>query len=239
MFGGPMPNAGWRIVEFLTTLRDSGGRVLIPGFYDRVLPKGEAERDALAELPLDLDALKRLLGVREFDLPSGASYWDRIMYEPTIDISGIAAGYGGPGVKALIPASGIAKVGFRLVADQDPLKILDLLRQHAAQQGFDDLTIEPAAIFHPLRVPFDTPLGNMVARAAGDAFGEVPLIVPINGGSNPNHIWSEIGIPPVELSYCHQGGLAHGANEHMRLDRLRKGIMASALVMTRLLETEP
>jgi acetylornithine deacetylase/succinyl-diaminopimelate desuccinylase-like protein len=48
------PNAAWRLVEALNTLRDSSGRVLIEHFYDDVLPPNERERALLARFPVDV-----------------------------------------------------------------------------------------------------------------------------------------------------------------------------------------
>lgn len=235
IFGGVMPNAAWRIVHFLTRIMDEAGTVRVPGFYDSVLPVGPEERAALARLPLDRAAVSELLGIvlpPELDTDS---YWHRIMYMPTCDITGLVAGHTGSGVKAQIPASASVKLGLRLVADQDPDAILAAIRRFADETGFGDLMIEVGAVYRPLRIPFASPPAELIRSAVRDAFDVEPLIVPVNGGSNPNPIWMNIvGAPPIEVSYCHQGGQAHGPDEHMILGRIERGTVASALVINRL-----
>jgi acetylornithine deacetylase/succinyl-diaminopimelate desuccinylase-like protein len=235
IFGGVMPNAAWRIVHFLARLMDEDGTIRLPGFHDPVLPVGDAERAALAKLPLDRHEIEGLLGIA---LPEGLSdeaYWSRIMYTPTCDITGLVAGYTAPGVKAQIPANATAKLGLRLVADQDPDAVLEAIRRFAKDAGYGDLSIEIGAVFRPLRTPFSSPEADVIRGAVRDAFGVAPLTVPVNGGSNPNPIWMNVvGVPPIEVSYCHQGGQAHGPDEHMLLDRIRCGSVASALVFARL-----
>lgn len=235
IFGGVMPNAAWRIVHFLARLMDEDGTIRLPGFHDAVLPVGEAERAALAELPLDRQEVERLLGIA---LPEGLTdeaYWRRIMYTPTCDITGLVAGHTGPGVKAQIPATATAKLGLRLVADQDPDAVLAAIRRFAAEAGYGDLSFEIGALYRPLRIPFSSPEADVIRGAVHEAFGTAPLTVPVNGGSNPNPVWMNVvGVPPIEVSYCHQGGQAHGPDEHMLLDRIRRGSVASALVLARL-----
>ena len=52
-FGGGVPNPLHAMATLLAGLHDSGGRITLPGFYDRVVPLTQQERDLFARLPYD------------------------------------------------------------------------------------------------------------------------------------------------------------------------------------------
>src|SRR5690606_6602902 len=92
-FGGPVPNPAWTLVQLLATMRSPEGRVLIEGFYDNVVPPTDYERELIARMPFDADAVKRDLGIDEFDGPPELSYYEKVMFQPTLTITGFNTGY--------------------------------------------------------------------------------------------------------------------------------------------------
>jgi acetylornithine deacetylase/succinyl-diaminopimelate desuccinylase-like protein len=131
-----VPNAAWRLLRALQTLRDTEGRVLIPGFYDRVREPTDADRAALRRMPFDEEGCRRQLGLTAFSNQlSGLSLLEQYVFQPTCTICGLWSGYTGEGSKTVLPHEAKAKLDFRLVPDQDPQDILDLLVKHLEREN--------------------------------------------------------------------------------------------------------
>lgn len=128
LWGGRAPNPNNELVKILSQLWDDKRRVTIDGFYDNVKPIPDADRAAWAKLPFDSARELKKIGLPpEADIgEAGFKTLEREWGRPTAEINGIYGGYTGPGAKTVIPAKATAKVSFRLVADQDPVKIAKL-----------------------------------------------------------------------------------------------------------------
>src|SRR5690242_8102524 len=109
-----LPNAAWRLVNALATLKDETGRIRIPGFYDDAKEPGEVELQLLEEMPSDEAFQREHFGVKEFVNGHTGSEYKRAVYEPTANIAGLSAGWEGKGSKTVIPAAAMAKMDFRL-----------------------------------------------------------------------------------------------------------------------------
>lgn len=225
-FGGAMPNAAWRLVEFLRTLRLPDGTVAIPGFYDRAVPPSEADRAAVRALPHDPVRWREALGVRAEDGPAGLSYYEKVLLRPTLTVCSLVAGNTERKVKTVIPSRASAKIDMRLVPDQDPADILSRLVAHAERAGFADATITPFDFqYRPSKTPIDHPVGDVVASAVREVFGMEPLRFPSSGGSNPGHVLRHrLGLPTIMVPYAANDEGSHGPNENLSLDFFRKGI---------------
>ena len=103
-FGGPMPNAAWRLVEFLRTLRMDDGTVAIDGFYDDVVPPSAADRAAISASPHNANRWRKSLGVTHEDGPADRSFFEKIMLRPTLTICSLLAGNTERKVKTVIPS---------------------------------------------------------------------------------------------------------------------------------------
>jgi acetylornithine deacetylase/succinyl-diaminopimelate desuccinylase-like protein len=232
-YGGVVPNAANQLVAFLATLVDENGVVQIPGFYDDVVPPTAADREAMARLPHDQAAFERMLGLSRPFGPAGLDHWEKIMFRPTLNISGLTAGFQGAGTKTVIPCEATAKIDMRLVKNQTPEDILAKFRRHAAAMGMGGLEIEKGMQYLPARTAIDHPYCLLVRRALGEGFDQEPVVTPVVGGSNPNHVWMErLGLPMAEVSYGQHDCRMHAPDERYDLDHYRRGILTSALVMT-------
>ncbi len=99
----------------------------------------EKSRQLMAELPDPSDEYKQRYGLKGFikGLTGGLELRIEEVFTPTCTICGLTSGYQGEGSKTVLPAEASAKIDFRLVPDQDPARIIPLLRAHLDRHGFD------------------------------------------------------------------------------------------------------
>jgi acetylornithine deacetylase/succinyl-diaminopimelate desuccinylase-like protein len=133
LFGGVAPNPINALTRILAAVTDDEGRVLVPGYYDGIVPPSEDERAGWERLTLTDESLRAEIGAAALVGELGHSAIERLWARPTFDVHGIRGGYVGEGVKAVIPATASAIAGMRLVPRQDPARILDALRAYVAR----------------------------------------------------------------------------------------------------------
>ncbi|TMQ72363.1 MAG: M20/M25/M40 family metallo-hydrolase [Candidatus Eisenbacteria bacterium] len=219
--GSIFPNAAWRLTWALSTLKDRDERILIPGFYDRVQPPSARDRELMAALPEIADEYRERYGIREFlkGMKGGVALRIAEVFEPTCTICGLNSGYQGPGSKTVLPAVASAKVDFRLVPDQTPQQVLKQLRAHLDAQGFPDVAVQFLGGGPPGRTDPDHPFIRLVAETARAVYGQPMQVVPMVGGSGPNHAFLDIlGVPVATAGLGYPDTRAHAPDENIRID---------------------
>jgi acetylornithine deacetylase/succinyl-diaminopimelate desuccinylase-like protein len=219
--GSIFPNAAWRLVWALNSLKGTDERIRIPGFYDNVVPPSDRDRELMAQLPDVEEEYKTRYGVKEFikGLKGGTELKIEEVFTPTCTICGLTSGYQGPGSKTVQPAFASAKVDFRLVPDQKPQDIVKKLRAHLDAEGFSDVEIqflggEPAARTDP-----DDPFVKIVVDTAEEVYDAKMEIMPMIGGSGPNYPFvHDLGLPVVTMGLGYPDTKAHAPNENIRID---------------------
>jgi acetylornithine deacetylase/succinyl-diaminopimelate desuccinylase-like protein len=233
--GNVVPDPTWRLVEVLSALRSADGRVQVPGFYDRVRPVGELERQALARLPFDPVAVAAVLGldVARVAAMGGQAYHRRLMLEPTFTVNAIASGQIDQR-RTVVPSHARVRCDMRLVADQDPLEVEASLRALLAER-FPDVRYTPHGFMRPSRTPLDHPAAAAVARALAAVHGVEPLILPALGGSLPDSVFTRtLGVPSLIVPYANADEANHAPNENLRLDLFCRGMVATAAILDEL-----
>jgi acetylornithine deacetylase/succinyl-diaminopimelate desuccinylase-like protein len=223
----------WRLLWALNSLKGVGEQIRIPGFYDHVRPPDERDRAMLAAWDLDEEGQLAEFGAERFALGlTGEPLKERYLFQPTCNICGFTTGYGGPGIKTVLPAEAKAKLDFRLVPDQDPTDILEKLRSHLDSEGFGDVEIEVEGPEPPARTDPDDPLVRAVVAAAQRAYGAEPVVLPLMAGTGPMYeLCQRWGIPAAGSGVGWSGSRGHSPNENVRLEDLRQGIQHIALII--------
>lgn len=221
-----IPDAAYRIVWALASLKDSNERVVIDGFYDDVQKPDDAAERVLAAIPWEDDAEREFWGIRQY--VTGAEGVDavrRLLYEPTCSIHGLAPGMGRPNSDSLIPVEARASVNFHLVPDQDPDDILAKLRTHLDAKGFEDVTIAPPSrSFAPMGGSAESPLGEAVLRAAGSAgVGSYLLPNSFEFGDKWCVLGNILGVEGAMIGIGDPDRRAHFPNEHISVDYFIRG----------------
>jgi len=230
------PNAAWRLVAALQSLRDSTGRVRIPHFYDAVRPPTPEEQALIARSPINISALLQQWQITHSVGGDGspAQLTERLLYEPTCTICGIWGGYTGAGSKTVLPATVSAKIDFRLVPDQDPETILTNLQVYLQEQGFPDITVHTVAdAAYPAQSLIDTPLMAALVRSARQVYQNEPLVLPRIAGTGPMYsLCQRFGIPAIGgAGVGYIGSRTHAPDEHIRLDDFFLGMKHIAALL--------
>lgn len=123
--GGAVYNPIQALAELCASLHDADGSVNVPGFYDDVVPVHDWERQELARYPETDESYRELLGVKQFFPAKGLGPLEAVRFGPTLEFNGIGGGYQGKGGKTVIPSEAFAKITCRLVAKQNPAKIME------------------------------------------------------------------------------------------------------------------
>src|SRR5687767_2731135 len=130
VFGGTVANPAMVLAQMLAQMRDKGGRIKIPGFYDDVRPLTDAERAEWKKLPFNDTRYRKELGAPKLFGESGYTTNERRWGRPTFEVNGLLSGFTGEGAKTVLPATAMAKVSMRLVPDQHPDKIAELFEEY-------------------------------------------------------------------------------------------------------------
>lgn len=231
-WGGVAPNPIWNIVRALNTMIDAENHVLIEGFYDNVAEPTPGARAAMESLPFDVGEAIGRIGLEGMVPPDDLPYADRIMAQPTLNLSGFAGGYGGPGSKTIIPSVAIAKIDMRLVPNQTPDEIWEKISAHVETHCPDVEIVRLDGGMLPSYTPVEHPLAEIVREAITIGFGARPIDIPLVGGSLPDAVWTKtLGLPSFLVSYGDPPQANHSPNESYSIERLWQGMHTSAALL--------
>jgi len=237
MWGGAVPNAALEAARLAAALHDSGGRVTLDGFYDRVRMLSPDEKASLDAQPFDESDFRRAAGgVPYLTGESGYSPLEQIGVRPTAEVVGLHSGYAGPGIKTIVPATGGFKVAFRLVPDQRPEEVEAAFRSwldHRVPVGIE-VAIKPEGAVAPALTPVDHPSMGALVRAIESVWGRSPLFTR-EGGSGPEEALGRVlGAPVLFLGVGLPGDRIHAPNERMVMDQFWKGLLAAGELLIEL-----
>src|SRR5574339_293018 len=141
-FGGAVANPAFVLASVLSQMKDRGGRIKIPGFYDDVRPLSDAERAEWKKLPFNETRYRKELGAPRLFGETGYSTLERVWARPTFEVNGLLSGFTGAGAKTVLPAAAMAKVSCRLVPDQTPKRVEALMDSHLKRVAGRGVTVK-------------------------------------------------------------------------------------------------
>jgi len=232
--GSIFPNAAWRLVWALGTLKGPDERIRLPGFYDKVRPPSARDLELLAMFPDEAPSLRERYGLKQFikGLTGGVDLAREEVFTPTCTICGLSSGYQGPGSKTVLPARASAKVDFRLVPEMTPEDVHRQLRAHLDRQGFADVEIKDLGSEPPARTDPDHPFLQLVVRTAEEVYGRPQLVAPMTGGSGPNHLFvHDLNLPVATAGVGYPGAQVHAPNENLVIENFVSGVRHTARIL--------
>jgi acetylornithine deacetylase/succinyl-diaminopimelate desuccinylase-like protein len=226
------------LVQLLNSMRGADGKILVEGFYDRVRPLSPSERQQIAEIPFDQAAYQAEVGVNGLFGEESYSPRERSWARPTLELNGIWGGFQGAGTKTVLPSEAHAKITCRLVADQDPAEIAELLADHIEKHtppGVQITIQRRSSASQPYLMPADHP-GNLAARdVLVEMYGRKPYYVR-SGGSIPvcSLFLNTLGVYTINFAFALNDEKQHSPNEFFRLSSFVKGQSAYCKLIHRL-----
>jgi acetylornithine deacetylase/succinyl-diaminopimelate desuccinylase-like protein len=232
-FGGAVDNPFNVLVRLLAKLQDETSRkILIPKFYDRVQELTDEERALIARAPINEQIGLYLTGAPALGGEEGYPLAERISVRPTLEIHGIAGGFTGEGSKTVIPSKATAKVSMRLVPDQTPDEIFELLKSYLQSLCPPTVQLDIRAIgkAYPVKIDYTTPAVRAAAEAYEKGFGYKPIYLRAGGSLPIVHDMIEFlnkpgsKIPVVLIGFGLPDDHTHAPNEKLYLPNFYRGI---------------
>src|SRR5437667_5145001 len=232
-FGGAVANPAYVLSQMIAQMKDRGGRIRIPGFYDDVVPLQEEERKEWASLPFNEKKFRNDFGIPKLSGETGYTALERTWARPTFEVNGLLSGFTGEGAKTVLPAVAMAKVSMRLVPNQDPNTIMDLFEAYVRKITPKTVELKFTRMQggKPWMTSFDNPFVQAAERAIERGFGRKPVLTR-EGGSIPvvSTFQEVLGLPSVLFGVGLPDENAHAPNEKLDLANFQNGIIASAIL---------
>ena len=245
-FGNYAPNPVFRMSEILSSMKDSNGRVTIPGFYDGIeLDKKTLK--ILAEVP---DDEEKMMNDMQFKKPDnvGKNYQESIQY-PSINVRGIESGWVREEVRTIVPSECIAEIDVRLVLESDPIRLHNLIKSHIQELGYyvidrrptkDErlkhnkiVTFVSSFDYDAFRTDIESEIGKWLVKSLKKTFGIEPVKKRTSGGSVPiSPFVNTLGIPAVTVPTVNQDNNQHSPNENIKIENYITGIETYLGILT-------
>ena len=225
-------NPAWRLIEAISTLRDSKGKILIKDWYKEVTPFSKKDLELIKEEPFDENVFKKEFGIRSFvGNKKGMDAKKALVGNATCNIAGFLSGYTGNGAKTILPGESLVKIDFRLIPKMNPKKQIMRLKNHLKSKGFGDVKIK---VYHgeaAARTDSSDPFVSHVKNAADKSFGKSILNVS-NAGTGPMYPFANIlKAPCISIGSTYMFSRIHSPNEFARIDLLKKTTKCMCLIM--------
>ncbi|MEM1296544.1 MAG: dipeptidase, partial [Verrucomicrobiota bacterium] len=238
IYGGAVANPAMVAAQLAAGLSDAtSGKVTVEGFYDAVQPLQDWEKKTWSRLPNGDQEMFEQTGVPALFGESGFDSYERRWARPTIEVNGIGGGYQGEGSKTVIPKESMVKLSCRLVPDQDPEQILELVEKHLRNHCPDtvNLEIEPGHSGHAYVMDPNTGYGLAAQTALKFTFDAEPMLIR-EGGSIPiiQSFKDVLGVDTLMLGLALPDCMAHAPNENFPIENFEAGVRMNRALLVEL-----
>jgi len=245
-YGNWAPNPALELSRLLAGMKDETGHVVIPGFYEDVVPLGPVEQKALEEMPdTDVQLAKDL----QFKKPDGGGKkLIELLQLPSLNIRGMRSAYVGEQAQNVVPEKAEASLDVRLVKGEDPDRKYEQILEYIRKQDFFVTSAEPTKEerlahdhvakvtksefnYRASRTAMDLPISQLVMSVVQGATNKEAVIAPTLGGSVPMYIFEDLKLPWVGVPIVNADNHQHSSDENLRLGNLWRGIEIYAALL--------
>ncbi|MDR0655901.1 MAG: M20/M25/M40 family metallo-hydrolase [Treponema sp.] len=228
-----IPNPAWRLVHALSTMKDRNDKILIENFYDKMDKVTGQDREYLRNLYYNEESIKNRMQIGSFiNNLTGIDLLEKLLYEPTCNIAGIHSGYTGQGSKTVLPCTASVKMDIRLIPQQDPEEIAELVRKHLRKHGFEDIEVVQLSGMHPFRTNPDNPLAQTAFACAEEVYGIKPAIYRNAPGTTAMYRFChKQNLPVLMFGVSNEASQNHAPNENIYVEDYFQGIKMITAVL--------
>jgi len=227
IFGGIVHNPAQALCELIAGMHDDQGRIMLPGYYDKVRQIDEEERAELARLPMDEEFYLMQTGSPAIWGEAGYTPVERTGARPTLEVNGMLSGFTGEGSKTVLPSWAMAKISMRLVPNQDPEEVYQQLLLYMENNAPDTIRYEiKDMVGSPATISDRESSGVKALDKAMEAVWGIRPVFKREGGSVPVvGMFQEIlGVESVNCGFSLPDDNFHSPNEKLHLPTWYRGI---------------
>ena len=241
MYGGAAMNPIRVLSQIIASLHDETGRITVPGFYDGIPEPSDEVKAQWEALGFDEAAFLGDVGLSTLAGEQGRTALEMLWSRPTCEVNGIIGGYTGAGFKTVLPSKASAKISFRLVAGQDPLKLRESFRAMVQEMLPPDCTVEfkghgasPASVMST-----EDPAFEAARQALSDEWPDPAAFIG-SGGSIPvaGYFKTILEMDSMLIGFGKDDDAIHSPNEKYDVESFHKGIRSWARVLDALAKAD-
>jgi acetylornithine deacetylase/succinyl-diaminopimelate desuccinylase-like protein len=233
IYGGGVPNALHALTKLLHSFHKEDGTVAVEGFYDTVRTLTDAERESLARQGTDEAKIREEFGLSELFGEPGYSFIERTTARPTLEVVSVSGGV----MKPIVPSKAVARIISRLVADQKPEEVMDVLESHILKHTppYVQSTMKRLNRGNPYLTPVDHPVMQAASQAYEAVYGMAPVFTRAGGSIAVVEVFSRLlDAPVVMMGFGLPEENMHAPNEYFDLDNFDMGLRTLALYWEKL-----
>jgi acetylornithine deacetylase/succinyl-diaminopimelate desuccinylase-like protein len=232
LFGGAVPNAAHEAANLISKFNDANNQIQIEGMYEEVDPISKTQKELAEELIEDETEFAKEIGVKSLVKPDSMPFYTQTGLQPSLQVSGMKAGYTKQGYGGIIPHEAVIKLNLRMVQSQEPSRVIELFNKFVAEQlpNYVEYSIDYEPANQPVKIDINKPIFKHVQDLVVKAYGDRALIRYV-GGSIPvvadfQHL---LKTDSIVLSLGNEDSNIHGPNENMTKERIINGLKFSRL----------
>lgn len=239
-YGNYAPNPGFQLARLLATMKDSEGRVTIPGYYDGIFLQDDIIA-VIKKVPDDDHVIAETLQFKEAEKVGG--FYQEALQFPSLNIRGMGSGWIGEEARTIVPGRATAELDLRLVPESDGNRLKKLVKDHIAKEGYHVLdhvpskeermahskivTVLEGPVTDAFRTELDNNYGEFLVNTMKETFAEEVVQIRIMGGTVPIAPFiNELQIPAFIIPMVNPDNNQHSPNENLKIGQLAYGIRA-------------
>ncbi|MER3581595.1 MAG: hypothetical protein C4347_01975 [Patescibacteria group bacterium] len=230
LYGGAIPNSVHEAIKILSKLFKNEDEIRIKDFYKGIKLKKEIIENN-KKLPFNIKKFKKennlkKLFIKNLDFYSKTGLW------PTLQITGIAAGYYGEGYRNAIPAETLIKFNLRFLENQNVNELKKSIKNFFREKIPNYVNYELK--FEDFAPSVSLDLKNEYIQRAKDILKSVfkkEAVFKFSGGTLPivYYLKNILKVPQVLVPLANEDCNMHSINENFNKSLIEKGLLFSKL----------